>query len=100
MLKFLELQCLVDDQVRFLKLSMFINASLQQILFDEVDRGNILLDTIHIIFKKKCMNDLTNDLQLHLQRINTVQKKMTGHCIKRVGFLLQAKKTFGPQEKP
>ena len=46
------------------------------------------------------MNDLTNDLQLHLQRINTVQKKMTGHCIKRVGFLLQAKKTFGPQEKP
>ena len=62
MLKFLELQCLVDDQVRFLKLSMFINASLQQILFDEVDRGNILLDTIHIIFKKKCMNDLTNDL--------------------------------------
>ena len=62
MLKFLELQCLVDDLVGFLKLSMFINASLQQMLFDEVDRGNILLDNIHIILKKNCMNDLTNDL--------------------------------------
>ena len=49
MLKFLELQCLVDDLVGFLKLSMFVNASLQQILFDEVDRGNVLLDNIHII---------------------------------------------------
>ena len=49
MLKFLELECLVDDPVDFSKLLMFINASLPKILFDEVDRRNILLNTIYIV---------------------------------------------------
>ena len=39
MRKFLELQCLVDDLLDFLQLSMFINTSLSQILFGEVNRG-------------------------------------------------------------
>ena len=48
---FSELQCLVDNLVDFLELSMF-NLN---ILFDEVGRGpgqnkNILLDTIYITF--------------------------------------------------
>ena len=39
MRRFLELQCLVDDLLDFLQLSMFINTSLPQILFGEVNRG-------------------------------------------------------------
>ena len=41
-----KLQCLVHDLVDSSKLSRFINASLPKMLFDEVDAGNILLDTI------------------------------------------------------
>ena len=36
---FLELQCLVDDLVYFLELSIFINASLPWIVFDKVEKG-------------------------------------------------------------
>ena len=59
MQNFSELQCLVDNLVDFLELSM-LNLNT---LFDEVGRGpgqnkNILLDTIYItfFFKKKKKN--------------------------------------------
>ena len=59
MQNFSELQCLVDNLVDFLELSM-LNLN---ILFDEVGRGpgqnkNIFLDTIYITFflKKKKKN--------------------------------------------
>ena len=53
---FLEFQCLVDNLVYFLELSIFINASLPWILFDKVEKGlghgqkSILVDAINIIF--------------------------------------------------
>ena len=40
MQNFLELQCLVDDLVDFLRVSLFINTPLPlNILFDDMDRG-------------------------------------------------------------
>ena len=36
---FLELQCLIDDVVDFLELTMFINVSLPLNIFDDVDEG-------------------------------------------------------------
>ena len=52
---FLELQCLVDDLVDFLELSMFINAFLPYYLIKwieelDVKKINKLLDTIYIAF--------------------------------------------------
>ena len=59
---FLELQCLIDDLVNILELSMFINTFFTlNILFDEVDKGlrhekkQTWLFTIYIVFFLKLL---------------------------------------------
>ena len=97
MQNFSELQCLVDNLVDFLELSM-LNLN---ILFDEVGRGpgqnkNILLDTIYITFfffkkKKKLLQMRIVENKYCIEK-DDCEKKMTGRHSKRVGFYCEQKK--------
>ena len=84
MQNFLELQCLVDDLVDFLRVSLFINTPLPlNILFDDMDRGFGQQKKKHFVryhlyrcfFLKTVMDDLNLQLVVTLVENKFCTKK-------------------------